>query len=59
MRGGIMTNAMIARLAAEIARRFDKTMMRTEDRLNDEYLKRIIIEHATAVLRDYKERKMP
>lgn len=50
-----MTNADIARLAHEIAHRFDRTHMRTEDRLNEEYLKRTIVEHATAVLREWRE----
>ena len=40
----------IDRAADEIARRFDATMMRTEDRLNDEYLQRVIREKATQVL---------
>jgi hypothetical protein len=46
-----MTPDEIDRIAEEIARRFDAVHMRTEDRLNDEYLKRIIREIATAVLK--------
>lgn len=42
--------ATIAFVADEVARRFDAVPMRTEDRLNDAYLQRVIRETVTAVL---------
>jgi hypothetical protein len=48
--GDAMTSVEIERIAEEIARRFDAVHMRTEDRLNDEYLKRIIREIAIETL---------
>lgn len=47
-----MTTPGIENVAAEIARRFDATPMRPEDRLNDEYLARLIRETATAVMQE-------
>jgi len=40
----------IEAVAAEIARRFDSVRLRTEDRLNDECLQRVIREKVTEVL---------
>jgi hypothetical protein len=55
--GQPMTDADISCVAAEIARRFDEVPMRTEDRLNDEYLRRVILEKAQEVLHEAKRRR--